>query len=52
MSESHELKGSTVAMDLVPPKVNVLVLKIKFFVKVMVDLHIPPAIICLCKYWQ
>ena len=57
MSEARELKGSTVAVDLVTPKVSylmwyfLLVLKIEFSVKVMVDLHVPPAIICLCK-WQ
>ena len=55
MSKTHELKVSTVVVDLVNSKgvlFNVLVLKIKFSVKVMVDLHIPPAIIYLCKYWQ
>ena len=57
MSEARELKGSTDAVDLVTLKVSylmcyfLLVLKIEFSVKVMVDLHVPPAIICLCK-WQ
>jgi len=58
MYKMHELKASMVAVDSATPEecynlICFLYWKLNLVsLKVMIDLHVPLAITCLCIYWQ